>query len=61
MIRRPTFHLIQGGLTQEQQGIYQLRQPRAPTPEAEVWPAEGEWRRLIRSLLRTATNAANGE
>lgn len=58
MSKRPPFYLIKGGLMQEQHSIYRLRERPAAPPEPESWPRDGEWRRLIRSLI---TNPAKGE
>jgi hypothetical protein len=55
MSKPPSFYLIKGGLTDEQHGIYRLREPQAAAPAAERWPRDGEWRRLIRSLIRNPT------
>ena len=52
MSKRPRFHLIQGGLMKDPPGIYRLRERQAATPAAETWPRDGEWRRLIRALIR---------
>ena len=61
MSKRPRFQLIQGGLTQEQRGIYELRERRAAAPEPEAWPAAGAWRRLIRSIMRNPRDPAKGD
>lgn len=54
MSRRPPLYLIDGGLTQEQRRIYRLREARAPAaPAQEPWPKDGEWRQLIRRLMRS--------
>ena len=52
MSKRRRFHLIQGGLMKDPPGIYRLRERPAATRAAEAWPREGEWRRLIRALIR---------
>ena len=57
MSKRPTLHLIKGGLTQ-QHGIYRLRDRRAAAPAEETWPRDGEWRRLIHRLMK---NPVKGE
>lgn len=51
MSKRPPFYLIKGGLTQ-QHGIYRQRERWTAAPLAETWPRDGEWRRLIESLIR---------
>lgn len=53
MSKRPLLHLIEGGLTQEQRGIYRLR-PGSPrdAPAQEPWPKDGEWRKLVRRLMK---------
>lgn len=50
MNKRPSFYLIKGGLTQ-QRGIYRLREREPAVHAAETWPRDGEWRRLIESLM----------
>jgi hypothetical protein len=55
MSKRPAFYLIKGGLTEERHGIYRLRERQAAASAAERWPWDGEWRRLIRSLIRNPT------
>ena len=57
MSKRPRFHLIKGGLG-PQRGIYRLREREAVAPAAETWPRDGEWRRLVESLIR---NPRKGE
>ena len=52
MSKRPTLHLIKGGLTPQDRGTYWWRARRAAAPAAENWPRDGEWRRLIDSLMR---------
>lgn len=51
---RKCLHLIQGGLTQPaaRPGIYRLRERRVAAPAEEAWPRQGEWRRLVHSLMR---------
>lgn len=61
MSKRPTFHLIQGSLTQVQPGTYRLRQRGAAAPESEDWPKAGEWRSLIHSLMWNPTNPIKRE
>lgn len=53
MIKRPDLLLIAGGLTHEEGRIYRLREtrPREAPPE-EPWPKSGEWRDLVRRLMR---------
>ena len=48
--KRASLYLIRGGLKQEERGIYRLRE-RWSAPAAETWPRDGEWRRLIHSLI----------
>lgn len=49
--RRPTLHLIKGGLAEKRHGIYRLRQRATDAPAVEIWPRDGEWRDLIQRLL----------
>ena len=58
MSKRPPLYLINGGLPQKERGIYRLRERQAAAHAAEAWPRDGEWRRLIHSLMR---NPAKGE
>lgn len=58
MSKRPLLYLIKGGLTRREHGIYRLREHRGGAPAEETWPRDGEWRRLIQSLIR---NPAKGE
>ena len=52
MSKRPLY-IVQGGLKDEQRGIYRLREGLAQrAPAEEVWPKSGEWRALIRRLTR---------
>lgn len=53
MSERPFLHLIQGGLKDEHRGIYRLRERPLAAPVAEAWPKDGEWRRLIHTLIGT--------
>ena len=52
MIKYPPLYLIEGGLAAEQDKIYRLRERRPQAPAAEPWPKDGEWRALIRRLMR---------
>lgn len=52
MTKRPSFHLIKGGLARKQHGIYRLRAAGPAAPAAENWPKDGEWRTLIHTLMR---------
>ena len=54
MSKRPPLYVIEGGLAQEQGKFYRLRGARAQhAPVEEVWPKDGEWRQLIRRLMRS--------
>jgi hypothetical protein len=51
--KRPRLHLVEGGLAHEQRGIYRLRAaPDHAAPAEASWPKDGEWRALIRRLMR---------
>ena len=53
MIKRPPLYLIEGNLTHDERRIYRLRESRAQQAPAEKpWPASGEWRDLVRRLVR---------
>jgi hypothetical protein len=53
MSKRPRLALIEGGLADRQRGIYRLRQGRAQgVPAEDAWPPDGEWRKLIRRLMK---------
>lgn len=53
MRKRPPLYLIDGGVTGEQRGFYRLRQGSAQkAPAQESWPRDGEWRALIRRLIK---------
>ena len=53
MIKRPPLYLIEGALTHDERRIYRLREGRAQRPLVEEqWPASGEWRDLVRRLVR---------
>jgi hypothetical protein len=52
MSKRPLY-LVQGSLTEENRSIYRLRGGLAQrAPVEEQWPKSGEWRALIRRLMR---------
>ena len=51
MSKRPRLYLINGGLARKERSIYRLRERQAAAPAAETWPRDGEWRRLIQSLM----------
>lgn len=53
MSKRPPLYLIKGGLMHQAEwsGVYHLRERRAVAHPAESWPRDGEWRRLIESLM----------
>ena len=53
MSKRPPLYLVEGGLTQEHRRIYRLRESLAQRAPVEApWPKSGEWRALIRRLMR---------
>jgi hypothetical protein len=53
MSKRPSLYLVEGGLAQERRRIYRLRETRPhEAPAEEPWPKAGEWRALIRRLMR---------
>jgi hypothetical protein len=59
MSKRPRLHLVEGGLSQEQHKIYRLRAASTiEAPAAEPWPKDGEWRTLIRRLMRKPQEGA---
>ena len=58
MSKRPPLHLINGGLPQKTHGIYRLRARHVAVAAVETWPRDGEWRKLVHSLMR---NPAKGE
>lgn len=58
MSKRPPLYLVEGGLVEEQRKIYRLREARPPAAAAqEPWPKDGEWRQLIRRLMRSPFKA----
>ena len=53
MSKPPPLYLIEGGVTEQQRRVYRLRQARPQEAAApEPWPRDGEWRKLIRRLMR---------
>jgi hypothetical protein len=53
MSKRPPLYLVDGGLGEDQRRIYRLREARPhAAPAQEPWPKDGEWRLLIRRLMR---------
>lgn len=58
MSKRPPLYLINGYLPQKERRIYRLRERHVAVTAVETWPPDGEWRRLIHSLMR---NPAKGE
>jgi len=53
MSKRPPLYLIAGGMTEKHRGFYRLRHGFAQNePTQEPWPRDGEWRELIRRLLK---------
>jgi hypothetical protein len=53
MSKRPRLYLVEGGVTREQRRIYRLREARLQeAPAEEAWPKDGEWRQLVRRLMR---------
>ena len=53
MSKRPRLYLVEGGVPQEQRRLYRLREARPQeAPPEEAWPKDGEWRQLIRRLMR---------
>lgn len=58
MSKRPHLHLVEGGLAEDQRRIYRLRATRPhEAPAQEPWPKDGEWRQLIRRLMRHPVKA----
>ena len=52
MSKRPLY-LVHGGVTDEHRKIYRLREGLAQrAPVEEQWPKSGEWRALVRRLMR---------
>ena len=53
MTKRPVLRVIDGGTSEEQRTLYRLRRVRVQeAPAEEAWPKDGEWRRLIRRLMK---------
>ena len=53
MSKPPLLHLVVGKLTQEESKVYRLRETHPQeAPEEEPWPKAGEWRDLVRRLMR---------
>ena len=50
MKKRPELHLIQGRADCGERKVFRLRGTRPHEAPAEVWPADGEWRELVRRL-----------
>ena len=52
MSKRPLLHVIEGRRSKER-GIYRLRDEREQhAPVEKPWPKAGEWRDLVRALVR---------
>lgn len=52
MTKRPDLYVIQGSDSPKDRKLYRLRVTRPQQAAAEVWPASGEWRELVRRLMR---------
>lgn len=57
MSKRPVLHIVEGSGTHEG-GLYRLRDARAQhAPVEKPWPKSGEWRDLVRRLVRNPVTA----
>ena len=52
MSKRPELYLVQGREDADERKIFRLRETRPHAAAERVWPAEGEWRELVRRLMR---------
>jgi hypothetical protein len=50
MNKRPALYLIHGRGDAGERKIFRLRETRPHEAPEPVWPAEGEWRELVRRL-----------
>jgi hypothetical protein len=50
MSKRPELYLIHGREDAGERKVFRLRETRPHAAAEPVWPAEGEWRELVRRL-----------
>ncbi|HEX5769223.1 MAG TPA: hypothetical protein VFX94_13395 [Burkholderiales bacterium] len=50
MSKRPELYLIHGRADGDERKVFRLRETRPHEAPAENWPADGEWRELVRRL-----------
>lgn len=50
MTKRPELYVIRGSEAPKERKLYRLRETRPHEVPAQVWPADGEWRELVRRL-----------
>jgi hypothetical protein len=50
MTKRPELYVIHGSEAPKDRKLYRLRETRPHEVPAQVWPADGEWRELVRRL-----------
>jgi hypothetical protein len=50
MTKRPELYVIHGSEAPKERKLYRLRETRPHEVPAQVWPADGEWRELVRRL-----------
>jgi hypothetical protein len=50
MTKRPELYVIHGSEAPKERKLYRLRETRPYEVPAQVWPADGEWRELVRRL-----------
>ena len=51
MSKRPELYLIHGRADAGERKVFRLRETRPHEAPAEAWPADGEWRELVRRLM----------
>ena len=50
MTKRPELYVIHGSEAPKERKLYRLRETRPHEVPAQVWPADGAWRELVRRL-----------
>ena len=57
MTKRPELYVIHGSEAPKERKLYRLRETRPHEVPAQVWPADGEWRELVRRLTNNAVKS----
>lgn len=52
MTKRPELYLIHGPESPKERKLYRLRVTRLQGAPQPAWPPSGEWRELVRRLMR---------